>query len=68
MNIKFGLYALIGILSFRRRAQSAAGRSDGVANRDAVNWTETSWGQKFIKTTTLVIALACSASIALAYR
>jgi hypothetical protein len=31
-----------------------------------VNWAQTSWGQKFIKSTTLVIALFCSASMALA--
>jgi hypothetical protein len=70
MNIRFGLYALMGILSFRRRAARAAeaarGASTGGANGDQLRWTETAWGQKFMKTTTLALALVCSASIALA--
>jgi hypothetical protein len=50
-SIKFGLYALMGILSFRRRA---GGRQARVAGRDSVSWAQTSWGQKLIKTTTPV--------------
>ena len=54
---------LIGILPFMRREQRAF-RSP--AHADSVNWAQTSWGQKFIKSTTLMLALFCTASIALA--
>lgn len=63
-GLKFNLSFLLGILHFKVRQQSAA-RSSATAS-DSMRWAQTSWGQKFIKSTTLVVALLCSASIAMA--
>jgi hypothetical protein len=65
-NLRFSLPSLLGILAFKRRLQRSARASTPLAPTGTVNWTQTSWGQRFMKSTTLVIALLCSASIVLA--
>ncbi|HEX8492182.1 MAG TPA: hypothetical protein VF658_05020 [Pyrinomonadaceae bacterium] len=65
-NSKFSLSNLIGIRSFKRSRRQAAQKSRGRAVKASVEWTQTSWGRKFIKSATLVLALFCSASITLA--
>jgi hypothetical protein len=66
--IKFSFSSLIRLLPFRGRApQGVAARKASAASGSAsVNWAQTSWGQKFIKSTTLVLAVFCSASIVMA--
>lgn len=59
-NLKFRLSNIMGSFSFKRRAQSPAVKTD------SVQWAQTFWGRKLIKSTTLALALLCSASIALA--
>lgn len=63
INLKSGLTSLMYALPFRRR-QRAVGKSS--QNSGPVNWAQTSWGRKFIKSATLVLTLFCSASMALA--
>jgi hypothetical protein len=65
-DFDFGLSKVMSILTFKRRAQKGARRSAQGANADSVQWSRTFWGRKFIKSTTLAIALLCSASIVLA--
>jgi hypothetical protein len=65
--IKFSFSSLIRILPFKGRAQNVtSSRAASVSGAAHTNWTQTSWGQKFIKTTTLVLAVFCSASIVMA--
>ena len=65
-SLRFSLPSLLGILAFKRRPQRSARRPAPLAKADSVSWAQTSWGQKLIKSTTLALALFCSASIALA--
>jgi hypothetical protein len=51
---------------FKRGTQRAARGPLAGAGTAPVQWTQTFWGRKFIKSTTLMLALLCSASIALA--
>jgi hypothetical protein len=62
-NLKLRLSNIRGIIAFKRRQPSAATRSAGNA---PVQWEQTFWGRKFMKSATLVLALLCSASVALA--
>ncbi|HKQ99782.1 MAG TPA: hypothetical protein VJT09_03865 [Pyrinomonadaceae bacterium] len=52
----------MGAIALKRRRQEKA-RKKGSA---PVEWSQTSWGQRLIKSATLVIALLCTASITLA--
>lgn len=67
-NLKSSLSTLISVLPFRRRHRALAAARATAQNSDTgyVNWAQTSWGRKFIKSATLVLALFCSASMALA--
>jgi hypothetical protein len=66
-NFKLRLSSALGRLPFKRRQQQKmAHNSNSNANTSPVQWAQTFWGRKFMKTTTLVIALCCSASIVLA--
>lgn len=66
-NFKLRLSNIIGSLRFNRRPRNAAQRSTLSATQtSAVQWTQTSWGRKFMKSTTLALALLCSASVVLA--
>ena len=65
-NFRFRLSNLIGISPFKRSQRKAAQKSNLSAVTPPVQWTQTSWGRKFMKSTTLALALLCSASIALA--
>lgn len=65
INLKTGLSTLMHVLPFRRRHRDAAG-ANSRRNSGSVSWAQTSWGRKFIKSTTLVLALFCSASMTLA--
>lgn len=58
-NLTDRLSAALGIFPFRRRSARSA-------KTDSTRWAQTFWGQKFIKSTTLVLALVCTASVALA--
>ncbi len=60
-NLTMRLSNVIHSLPFMRRRQSAT-----ALKTDSVNWAQTSWGQKFIRSTTLALALMCMASIAVA--
>ncbi|HKS26627.1 MAG TPA: hypothetical protein VJS44_02350 [Pyrinomonadaceae bacterium] len=62
INLKSGLSTLMHVLPFRLRGR--AGTKQHQAG--PANWAQTSWGRKFIKSATLVLALFCSASLALA--
>jgi hypothetical protein len=65
-NLKLRLSNLMGILSFRQSRRGEGRTAARTSNAGSVNWAQTSWGQKFIKSTTLVLALLFSASITLA--
>lgn len=67
-NLKSSLSTLMSVLALRCRLQSEASAAAEAQNSDtgSVNWTQTSWGRKFIKSATLMAALFCSASLALA--
>lgn len=65
-NFRFKLSSLIGIRPFKRSLRKAAQKSILSAETAPAAWTQTSWGRKFMKSTTLALALLCSASIALA--
>jgi hypothetical protein len=62
-----GFKLLNAILPFKRR-QRAVSEEAGAAAASAasVRWDQTFWGRRFLKSTTLMLALLCSASIALA--
>lgn len=66
INFKLRLSNVMDILHFKRRPQSVEQRSTPSAKTSPVEWTQTSWGRKFMKSATLVLALLCSASMALA--
>jgi hypothetical protein len=63
-NLKLRLSSVMGALTFKRRSQGTA-KTRGASNAQ-VKWAQTSWGRKFMKSATLVLALLCSASMALA--
>jgi hypothetical protein len=65
-NLKLGLSALMSILHFRRNRRGSRPGSIRTSNTSSQAWARTSWGQRFIKSSTLVLALLCSASITLA--
>lgn len=65
-NFKLRLSNIRGIIPFKRRPRGTAQSSTRSANAAAVQWERTFWGQKFMKSTTLMLALLCSASVALA--
>ena len=65
-NLKLSLSSLVGLLAFKRRMQGKARKSVSISDSDSVNWAETAWGRKFIRSATLMLALFCSASITLA--
>jgi hypothetical protein len=54
------------ILSFKRRALSASQASGAAASAASVRWEQTFWGRRFLKSTALMLALLCSASVAMA--
>ncbi len=60
-NFKNRLFRITGIR--RRKAAQRALSSDA---RPRVQWSQTFWGRQLIRSTTLALALLCSASIALA--
>lgn len=65
-NFKLRLSNIRGIIPFKRRPRSSVQSSTRSANTASVQWERTFWGQKFMKSTTLVLALFCSASVVLA--
>lgn len=65
-NLKSSLSTLMGALPFRRRQRGEATGAAQNSDAGSVNWAQTSWGRKFIKSATLALALFCSASVALA--
>jgi hypothetical protein len=65
-NLKLRLLNIRSIIPFKRRPRVTAQSSSGRANTTATQWERTFWGQKFMKSTTLTLALLCSASVALA--
>lgn len=62
----FGLSKIINLLNFKRRRQQGNPKSSTSSYTDSVKWAETSWGRKFMKSASLMLALFCSASVALA--
>ena len=62
-NLTNRLSTILGVLHLNRRRQAAA---EGSANSGPVNWAQTAWGRKFIKSATLSLAILCTASVALA--
>jgi hypothetical protein len=56
----------MNLLTFKRRTQQAAQPSSTNSNADAAKWAQTFWGRKFMKSASFVLALLCSASVALA--
>jgi hypothetical protein len=65
-NFKLKFSNVIGRLHFKPRAERANQKSIPSASTSSAQWSQTFWGRKFMKTTTLVVALLCSASIVLA--
>ncbi|MBV9210590.1 MAG: hypothetical protein JOZ52_08175 [Acidobacteria bacterium] len=57
-NHRFKFSSMMSVLTFKRRHANA--------KTDSTAWAQTFWGRKFIKSATLMLALLCSASIALA--
>jgi hypothetical protein len=66
VNFESRFSKVISILRFKRHAQGARQKSTAGAPAASIEWTQTFWGRKFINSMTLVLALFCSASIALA--
>jgi hypothetical protein len=62
---EYGFLKIMNILTFKRRMPHAAKTSTG-SNTDSMKWAQTFWGRRFMKSASLVLALFCSASIALA--
>ena len=58
-NSESRLARVLGIFSFRRQRAAKA-------EAPGAEWTQTHWGQKFMRSVSLVVALLCSASIVLA--
>lgn len=65
-NPKFRLSNVTSIFPFKRRSQSDARSSAPGAKTDSRPWAQTFWGRQFIKSTTLMLALICTAAVALA--
>lgn len=65
-NHKFSLSNIRGIIAFKRRQRAATQTPNRSASASPVQWEQTFWGRKFMKSATLVLALFCSASVALA--
>lgn len=65
-NPESGLLKIMNLLTFKRRTRQAADESSKNSNKDSMKWAQTFWGRKFMKSATLVLALFCSASVALA--
>jgi hypothetical protein len=65
-SLKFRLSRLTGIRAFRGRRQRSAQRATLSEAGARVQWAQTFWGRKLIKSTTLALALLCSASVVLA--
>jgi len=65
-NLKFRPSTLKGIFLLKRHSPNAARSATAGAKPDGVRWSQTFWGRRFIKSTTMALALLCSASIALA--
>lgn len=59
-NLTNRLAIIFGALHLNRRRQALA------QNSGSLNWAQTAWGRKFIKSATLSLALLCTASVALA--
>jgi hypothetical protein len=57
-NHKFKFSNVLSVFHLTRRRQNA--------QTDSMPWAQTFWGRKFIKSATLMLALLCTASIALA--
>jgi hypothetical protein len=60
------LTKIMSVLSFRRRAQAAKRKQAADTHAASNAWAQTFWGRKFMKSASLMLALFCSASIALA--
>lgn len=65
VNSDSGLLKIMNLLTFKRRSHETA-QGSTVSNRDSAKWAQTFWGRKFIKSASLVLAVLCSASVALA--
>jgi hypothetical protein len=65
-SFKLSLSNIKGINPFKRRTRAAAQSSKRSARTSPAQWERTFWGQKFMKSTTLALALLCSSSVALA--
>lgn len=65
-NLRLRLSGLLSILPFRRHRQAPHENAARTSNPGSQAWAQTSWGQRFIKSSTLVLALLCTASITLA--
>lgn len=66
VNRKSRLSVLAGIITFKRRARASASRQAYTAQAPQAEWSQTYWGRKFMKSVSLMLALVCSASLALA--
>ena len=60
-NSESRLARVLGVFSFRRRAPKTEAPAAAHAE-----WSRTFWGQKFMRSVSLVVALFCSAAVALA--
>jgi hypothetical protein len=56
----------MSLFTFKPRQQRAARRLSTGSKTDSLKWAQTSWGRKFMKSASLMLALFCSASIVLA--
>jgi hypothetical protein len=65
-NFKFRFSRITRINPFEGRGQKKTQRATVNDATARVQWSQTFWGRKLIKSTTLALALLCSASIALA--
>ncbi|MDT4897261.1 MAG: hypothetical protein QOH25_2338 [Acidobacteriota bacterium] len=65
-HFELALSKIMSLLAFKRRAQSAAGKSAAASETDSVQWAQTFWGRRLMNSVSLMIALLCSASIVLA--
>lgn len=54
------------ILLLKRRSRMSGRTSNTGTNIDSAAWEQTFWGRKFMKSVSLLVALFCSASVALA--
>ncbi|HEX8144113.1 MAG TPA: hypothetical protein VF553_16045 [Pyrinomonadaceae bacterium] len=65
-NSEYRLLTLMGIFHFKRRTARASRKSLTEAKQAPAGWASTFWGRKAVKSLSLMLALLCSASIALA--